>query len=228
MLSFDYAIFDLDGTLLDYERESHEAIKTVCEKYSGGKFTIELHASIIGTKNEFWSRKIISELQMTDKVTPDEFVHEYHVLMEAACDRMQLLPGAENLLRKLKKQNIPIAIATSSTRSMVEKKLSFHSVFSECVNVIVTGDDPAVKNGKPAPDIFLETARRLVGGLSNDMKRFVVFEDSPHGILGGFRAGMQTVAIPDAQFLPFMSPENRAIFDKHADCVLTCLDEFVV
>jgi len=228
MLDFDYAIFDLDGTLLDYELESHEAIKSVCEKYGGDKFTVELHASIIGTKNEFWSRKILSDLGLTDRVTPEQFVHEYHVIMESACERMQLLPGAEKLLRNLKMRNIPIAIATSSTRNMVDEKLRYHSVFSECVDVIVTGDDPAVINGKPAPDIFIEAARRIARSSIYDKKRFVVFEDSPHGILGGYRAGMQTVAIPDARFHPFMSSENREIFQKHADCVITSLDDFIV
>jgi HAD superfamily hydrolase (TIGR01509 family) len=224
MLSFDKAIFDLDGTLLDYEQESHEAIKSVCEKYGGKNFTLAIHASIIGTKNEFWSRKLVTELGMTDLLTPEQLVHEYHELMEEACGRMKLLPGAENLLRELKSRKIPIAIATSSTRKMVDKKLSHHPVFAECVDVIVTGDDPAVVNGKPAPDIFLEAARRL--GSTDHFKRIVVFEDSPHGVLGGHRAGMQTVAIPDSRFYPFMSEQNRGIFEKNSSLVLKSLDEF--
>ena len=223
-LSFDKVIFDLDGTLLDYEGASHEALKSICQQYNK-IFTMEMHASIIGTKNEDWSRKIVQQLEISHLVSPETIVHEYHVMMENFFPNMQLMDGAEKLMRRLKNHNIPMAIATSSTMAMVDKKLKHHPVFSECIDVIVTGDDPAVIRGKPEPDIFLEAARRLGGGPCD---RFVVFEDSPYGIIGAHKAGMQSVAVPDKRFTPFMNETNCKIFRNLSTLVLTTsLDEFV-
>jgi HAD superfamily hydrolase (TIGR01509 family) len=220
-MEYDKVIFDLDGTLLDYEHESFRAIKILCFQYGQKEYTLEMHASLIGTKNAFWSDKLVTELGLV--VDPATLVTEYHTLMESACDHLVLLPGAEVLLRDLKSRNIPVGIATSSTKSMVERKLKNHPIFSQCIDVIVTGDDPGVLHGKPAPDIFLETARRLGGG---DYARFVVFEDSPHGILGAHRAGMQTVAIPDQRFFAYMSEGNREIFKTLSSRVISSLEEF--
>jgi len=107
------------------------------------------------------------------------------------------MPGAHELLRKLKIAQIPIAIATSSVSHTVPLKLVHHPVFAECVDLIVTGDDPEIGNGKPSPDIFLLAAKRL-GLHANEC---VVFEDSPSGVQAGVSAGMSTIAIPDYRYL---------------------------
>lgn len=204
-----YAIFDLDGTLLDYEGVSGEAFDIILKRF-GKRFSPSLHSAILGSHHSFWSKHVLQETETDQHMTPDELVHAYHEVVESLFSTMPLMPGAKRLLRTLKSINVPIAIATSSASHVVPKKIAFHPIFAECVDVIVTGDDPLVKNGKPSPDIFILAAERL-GCNANELSKCVVFEDSPFGVLGGIRAGMRTVAIPDTRFL------TEDAIAKHAD-----------
>ena len=86
------------------------------------------------------------------------------------------------------------------------------------MTAIVAGDDPAVINGKPAPDIYLEAARRL----NVDPTECLVFEDALSGVRSGKAAGCHVVAIPDPRF----STEEKKVFANEADVVLDSLLEF--
>ena len=86
------------------------------------------------------------------------------------------------------------------------------------MKAIVAGDDPAVKNGKPAPDIYLEAARRL----NVDPKECLVFEDALSGVRSGKAAGCHVVAIPDSRF----SKEEKDKFLQEADQVVESLWKF--
>jgi pseudouridine-5'-monophosphatase len=203
------AIFDLDGTLLDFEGISSQALSTVLGRQKK-VFTRDMHASILGTPASFWSKKLVDDLDITG-ITPEQLVIEYHEEVTLLFPRMQMMPGAEVLLKTLKRLNIPIAIATSSASHTVPLKIKHHPVIQECVSVIVTGDDPELERGKPNPDIFLLAAKRL-GFL--DSASCVVFEDAPSGVTAGIRAGMRTVAIPDSRYL---SQETIEKFHKDID-----------
>ena len=80
---------------------------------------------------------------------------------------------------------------------------------------VVTGDDPSVKNGKPAPDIFLEAARRL----GVDPTDCLVFEDSTSGCQSAKAAGCFVVAVPDPRM-------DKSVFEGIADQVLDDLTYF--
>ena len=86
------------------------------------------------------------------------------------------------------------------------------------MKAIVAGDDPAVKNGKPEPDIYLEAARRL----NVDPKECLVFEDALSGVRSGKAAGCHVVAIPDPRF----SDEEKTLFVNEADAVVPDLSYF--
>jgi beta-phosphoglucomutase-like phosphatase (HAD superfamily) len=86
------------------------------------------------------------------------------------------------------------------------------------MKVIVAGDDPALKNGKPAPDIYIEAAKRL----NVDPKDCLVFEDALSGVRSGKSAGCQAVAIPDERF----SEEDLQTYRDEADVVLRSLWDF--
>lgn len=97
-------------------------------------------------------------------------------------------PGLRRLLEGLAGRGIPCAIGSSALRGNIEAcidALGFRPFF----RAIVTGDD--VQHGKPAPDIFLEAARRI--GCAPGA--CVVFEDAPAGIEAARAAGMRAIGI---------------------------------
>ena len=94
-------------------------------------------------------------------------------LARAKVRQAQAMPGAEWLVQRLQSAAVPIAIATSSGREAVEIKLASHR-WLQSIAVRVHGDDPEIQQGKPAPDLFIEAARRL----DLDPTQCWAFEDS--------------------------------------------------
>ncbi|EQC42044.1 hypothetical protein SDRG_00887 [Saprolegnia diclina VS20] len=203
-------IFDLDGTLLDTEMLSVAALTQIC----GSGYNMELQKRIMGTPAHQWTRVVIEAMGLS--LTPDELTHEWHVVMKAKYNDAVILPGALELLAKLP-SHIKIALATSSPASAVAVKRAVHPTLFERFQVIVTGDHPAVRNGKPSPDIFLEAARQL--GV-HDVSKCIVVEDTMHGVTAGKAAGMRVVAVPDARF--YATADYPGRFD-HADVILPSL-----
>ncbi len=101
-------------------------------------------------------------------------------------DSIPIISGVVQLLDELVGEGFPCAIASSSSAEMISLILS-KTGLGGYFNETVSGED--VLNGKPAPDIFLEAARRV--GVSP--ASCIVIEDSPHGIRGANAAGMGTV-----------------------------------
>jgi len=111
------------------------------------------------------------------------------------------MEGADALTRQLFDLGIPMAIATSSNYESVQKKKILHEDMFARMDLIVCGDDACLKNGKPAPDIYLLAAERM----GYQPKNCLVFEDAFNGVLSGNRAGMTVIACPDPRLdtLPF-------------------------
>ena len=99
-------------------------------------------------------------------------------------------PGIYDLLDYLEAQGIPAAIASSSPMDAIEKHLSAANLLHRFQKVCSAHSIP---NGKPAPDIYLLAAAEL--GLKPE--ECLALEDSPTGILAGYRAGCLPVMIPD-------------------------------
>lgn len=128
-----------------------------------------------------------------------------------------LITGAERLVRHLHQHKIPIALATSSGADSVEVKTKNHRELFELFNHKVMGSsDPDVKEGKPAPDIFLVAASRFPDKPAP--AQCLVFEDAPNGVTAAIAAGMQAVMVPDER----VEEEQR----KHATVVLRSLEDF--
>jgi len=121
-----------------------------------------------------------------------------------------LLPGAQKLVHHLKKHNIPIAVATSSSRKSCDMKTGhLKSVFECFEGKVVCADDVRYNmRGKPAPDIFITAAREMLNrdvGYPevpqtdkhiDERSKGLVFEDSLLGMQGGKRAGMSGMSPP--------------------------------
>ncbi|KAF4666103.1 hypothetical protein FOZ61_010205 [Perkinsus olseni] len=189
-------IFDVDGTLIDYEGASAIALSKPIERF-GGKVTPALHAKLMGTQPEDWSRIVLDGNNITpDQLPRQQYIKEYYECMDTLYNTLQLMPGAAHIMDDLVKYNPRRAVATSSISPSFQKKVSHIPQIKECFSICVCGDDPNVKKGKPSPDIFLEAARRL----DADPKDCIVFEDSAQGVQAALAAGMRVVALPDKRF----------------------------
>ncbi|MEY3758336.1 MAG: hypothetical protein RLZZ263_1490, partial [Cyanobacteriota bacterium] len=91
----------------------------------------------------------------------------------------------------------PMALATSSSKEAVALKAGPHPWLA-AINVRVHGDDPELKAGKPAPDVFLLAAQRL----GVDPQRCWAFEDSPAGAQAALGAGCEVWVVPPGDLSP--------------------------
>jgi len=142
-------------------------------------------------------------------INVDEFLVERNRVQNTLWPTVPLLPGTRKLVNHLKKHNIPMAVATSSRRKNFEKKSGhLQDLFGLFEGKIVCGDDTQYNmKGKPAPDIFLTTARvflgRDVGDLESvptslqleERQKGLVFEDAIPGVQAGKRAGMSGMLV---------------------------------
>jgi len=190
-------IFDLDGTLIDYEEASRRAMCDVVGKH-GKTVDWKLHSTLLGRKMHDVGQRVVDALDLKSIYTADSFVKVYYERMGELYSGIKPMDGVLDVLNAFKDKGLPMAIATSSYTESYNKKMKFHKDIEAFVELHVCGDDPKVKKGKPAPDIFLAAKARLekiVGKL--EPSKIIVFEDSPFGLEGAYAAGMMGVALPD-------------------------------
>ena len=206
-----HIIYDNDGLLLDTEPFYTEAHAMVAARY-GKTFDWSIKSRMIGLRAEDSAKICIDALGIP--LTVPEYLEARRSKLEDLFPGSEPLPGAVRLTQRFAELGIPQAVATSADRHHFDLKISRHRDWYALFDCIVTGDDPEVRHGKPAPDIFLTAANRM---RSNPAK-CLVFEDSPAGIAAARAAGMYAVAVPD----PHMG--NDAYGEAHE--ILHSLEDF--
>lgn len=188
-------IFDLDGVLLDTEPLYTEALAEIAARY-GKVYDWSIKSQCIGRGTLDAGQIVVDALALPLSAMDLVRLRDERLVPRLA--DVAPVEGAVAFTRALAQRGIPMAIATSSPLAIFEIKAAPHGAWLRSFSAIVCGDDPRVGRGKPAPDIFLAAASSL-GVRPDDC---VVFEDSPFGLEGALRAGMQVVAMPD----PAMDP----------------------
>jgi pseudouridine-5'-monophosphatase len=183
-------IFDLDGVLLDTEPLYTDAIAAVAERH-GRVYDWSIKSQCIGRGTEEAAQIIVDALALP--LSAMELVRLRDEKLVPLLAGVAPMPGAMAFTHALAARGIPMAIATSSPSALFAIKAASHSDWLGLFAVTVCGDDPRVGRGKPAPDIFLAAA----SSLRVKPSECVVFEDSPFGVDGALRAGMQAIAMPD-------------------------------
>jgi pseudouridine-5'-monophosphatase len=183
-------IFDLDGVLLDTEHFYTDVTTELCRGF-GKTFDWSIKRHMIGRPSLESARYLVDALSLP--IAPEEYLRRRALRLDELFALSKEKPGAEAFTRKLAARGVPIAVATSSERHLFDRKTLEHRDWFSLFDAVVVGDDPRVKKGKPAPDVFLVAASDL-GAKPEDC---VVFEDAPAGLAAAHAAGMQVIALPD-------------------------------
>lgn len=206
-----HIIFDMDGLLLDTESLHEKVNQEVAQRY-GKTFDKNTKIAIAGRPTLDSAQILVETLQLP--LTAEEYLIERNQLLYPLYQTAKALPGTVELTQHLSQTKIPQAIASSSSRRHFDMKTINHQEWLKIFDQIMLGDDPAITQGKPAPDIFLLVAKRLKVKPENCL----VFEDSIAGVKAAIAAGMSVVAIPDPVF-------DKKLFSQ-ANQVLNSMSEF--
>jgi HAD superfamily hydrolase (TIGR01509 family) len=202
-------VFDLDGVLLASE-EVWDAVRERYVRERGGRYDEEVQRAMMGMSAPEWSRYLHEEAGVPDE--PDAINRDVvERMLEAYRSKLPLLPGAEEAVQRTA-DACPLALASSSNREVFEAVLELAGL-TDCFRATVSSEE--VEHGKPAPDVYLEAARRL--GVAPE--RCAAVEDSHAGIRSAKAAGMRVIAIPNASY----PPDEEAL--HLADVVLESLDQ---
>jgi len=202
-------VFDLDGVLLQSE-EVWDAVRERYVRERGGRYDEDVQRAMMGMSAPEWSRFLAEDAGVPG---PPEQINAdvVDLMLEAYRRDLPLLPGAVAIVGRLAAQ-FPLALASSSNRAIFEEALRLAGL-TDAFQATVSSEE--VAQGKPAPDVYLEAARRL----GVERERCAAVEDSHAGIRSAHAAGMRVIAIPNASY----PPDDEAL--ALADVVLESLDE---
>ena len=182
-------IFDMDGLMLDTEPLAARAWGEAAAAL-GVDFDMTLAQAMIG--RNFADCATMLHARYAAPYPFDALLGSWHAAYDAIVAREGLVqkPGLGELLEWLEAHSIPRAVATSTRRERARIKLE-HTGLLPRFQDLVGGDE--VARGKPAPDIYVEAARRL--GI--DVATCLALEDSEPGIRAALAAGMTAIMVPD-------------------------------
>lgn len=188
-------IFDLDGTLLDTESLVIGTGSAILARH-GVRDPAALLTTLVGIDEAEGRRRLGRALEGV--IALAEFDRLWaQATTEAFAQGIPHRPGAAELLDRLRAMGMPRAIGTNSRTAGAVRKLRAAGLFHHFAPGHIVGVDAAARP-KPAPDIFLEAARRL-GAAPQDC---LVFEDSDAGVVAALAAGMRVVQVPDMSPAP--------------------------
>jgi HAD superfamily hydrolase (TIGR01509 family) len=191
-MKVEAVVFDLDGVILDTE-ELWDEVREGFARERGGRWSERAQADMMGMSSPEWSRYMHEVVGVTD--TPDEINHEVVRRMLARySERLPMIDGAVEAVERLAAR-WPLGLASSSNRELIERALEVSGLAR---HFAATVSSEEVARGKPAPDVYLDAARRLRA----DPEACVAIEDSANGIRSAHAAGMSVIAIPNAAFPP--------------------------
>ena len=209
MTPVEAVVFDLDGVIVDSEHLWDE-VREQLARQRGGRWHERAQADMMGMSAPEWSRYMHDVVGLSESPAEiDELVVEG--MLERYAERLPLIDGAVDAVIRVA-ESFRLALASSSNRRVIDAVLDAAGIAS---SFEATVSSEEVGRGKPAPDVFLEAARRL------DLPpgRCAAVEDSSNGIRAAHAAGMRVVAIPNRRYPPI--DDALAL----SDVVLGSIDE---
>ena len=185
-------VFDLDGVLVDSDHIWHEVRESLAHE-RGGRWTDRSEPDMMGMSSPEWSRYLHDVVGIPDlpQEINDEVVRRMLSRYEA---ELPLIDGAVAAVRRLA-GSFRLAVASSANRELIDRVLEQAGLAGHFEASVSSEEVP---RGKPAPDVYLEAARRL--GVAPE--QCAAIEDSANGVRAARAAGMRVVAIPNRRYPP--------------------------
>jgi len=199
-------LWDLDGVLVDSTRFHYEAYRRLLSE-SGRDIRFDEFRNLFGLRNDAILRRLLGELPPREVERLGQRKEE--LFRELIAGNVEALPGAAELVRRLREGGLSLAIVSSTPRANIELILGSLGL-ADAFAAVVGAED--ARRGKPHPEGFLTAAKRL-GVPPADC---VVLEDAPEGIEGAKAAGMRCIGVATTR------PPERL---SQADLVVERLDD---
>jgi HAD superfamily hydrolase (TIGR01509 family) len=182
----------MDGVLMDSEQLWNQSKQEVVRDV-GGHWREDAPRAMMGMSSPEWSRYMHDELgiPLEDKEINQAVVER---MEQHYREHLPLLPGAVELVRGLRRR-WPLALASSANREIIDFALDAAGLAGD-FRATVSSEE--VERGKPAPDVYLEAARRL----DVPPDGCVAIEDSSNGMRSAAAAGMAVIALPNPHYPP--------------------------
>ncbi len=208
-MSVAAVVFDLDGVLVDSEQLWDSARRQLVAE-RGGSWRDDATTAMMGMSSLEWSRYMHDELHVD--LEPEEISAAVVERLERLYrEQLPLLPGAREAVKRLA-ENWPLGLASSANRKIIDVVLELAELGGYFAATVSSEEVP---RGKPAPDVYLEAARRL----GAPAMECAAVEDSSNGLRAAAAAGMTVIALPN----PAFPPDVDAL--RLAAVVLASLDE---
>jgi HAD superfamily hydrolase (TIGR01509 family) len=188
----EVVVFDLDGVLLDSE-QVWDDVRRELARERGGNWHPSAQRDMMGMSSPEWSRYMHDVIGLSEP--PEEIDAEVVRRMASRyAEELPLIDGAVEAVHRLER-SFRLALASSSNRPLIDLVLA-RAALADAFETTVSSEE--VARGKPAPDVYLEAARRLRVA----PERCAAIEDSGNGIRAAHSAGMHVIAIPNRRYPP--------------------------
>nr|7OCN_A Chain A, HAD hydrolase, family IA, variant 3 [Acinetobacter baumannii ATCC 19606 = CIP 70.34 = JCM 6841]7OCN_B Chain B, HAD hydrolase, family IA, variant 3 [Acinetobacter baumannii ATCC 19606 = CIP 70.34 = JCM 6841]7OCP_A Chain A, HAD hydrolase, family IA, variant 3 [Acinetobacter baumannii ATCC 19606 = CIP 70.34 = JCM 6841]7OCP_B Chain B, HAD hydrolase, family IA, variant 3 [Acinetobacter baumannii ATCC 19606 = CIP 70.34 = JCM 6841]7OCQ_A Chain A, HAD hydrolase, family IA, variant 3 [Acinet len=214
------AIFDMDGTMFDTERLRFQTLQQASQELIGQEFSHEYLMQCLGL-SATTAEKLAQRLYGVD--VPYKEIRKRADEMELEHIRKHGVPikkGLVQVLERLRKSGLRMAVATSSRRAIAEEYLINANVY-KFFDVITCGDE--VEQGKPHPEIFLKAASQL----HLDANQCLMFEDSENGLTSAHTSKGLTILLKDIKEPNDEMLEKAHFYYDQMYDFLTDLDQFI-
>ncbi|MCE0536043.1 HAD family phosphatase [Kineosporia rhizophila] len=199
---FEAVVFDFDGTLADTTPAHEQALRTALQPYNrdldSGWYREHVGLSIHDLLTQLPGHRPLSDIQVSGVIARSRA----HLL--TSVHQIAPFPCVLALLRAARREGLPCAVASGASRLLVHPGLSALDLVNEFAAVLSRED---VQNGKPAPDLYREAARRL--GIPP--QHCLAVDDAPDGLASARTAGLPTITVLNGH--PVTTPSTAASGD---------------
>ncbi len=201
-MTVDAIIFDFDGVIIDTETPDFEVWQEFYREH-GLDLSAELWLTRVGSVNGTGFDPAAHFEKLTGAHLDSTFIKEHFDSYVQRCGQQPVLPGVKELLTMASEKGIKLAIASNSYLDWVERWLRQHTLYKYFDCICTRGD---VKQGKPAPDLYLKAAECL----NTSVDCCVAIEDSPFGMEAALAAGIRCIAVPN-ELTKYLERPNVAL-----------------